>query len=221
MQPIKVFECNAPTHAIKLGVIASFLIANPELARKAKKGDSFGSDQYWGEIAARFVASRLPRSPQEPSTVPDSLVSVILNEYFGVADSNLDVVAKQHSLAMAAENIVGDILERYIASVLEPHGWVWCSGEVVKKIDFLAPSLKDSGKFLGVQVKNRDNSENSSSSSVRDGTAIVKWFRTFSRTGKTNWEAFPELEPHIELSEEAFQAFARDYLEKLKATAEG
>ena len=211
-----VFEAKAPLYSIKLGVVAAFLIENPELARKAKKADSFGSETYWGELADRFAASRIARSPQEPATVPDSLVSVILNKYFGVAESELAVVTKQHSLAMAAENIVGDILERYIASVLEPHGWVWCSGEVVKKIDFLAPSLADSGKFLGVQVKNRDNSENSSSSSVRDGTAIVKWFRTFSRTGKTNWDAFPELKPKIKLSEEAFQEFAKSYLEKLK-----
>lgn len=215
MEPVSVFRLKAPSHETRLSSIAGFLIQNPELARKPKKGDSFGSENYWNEMVERFVASRLPRSPQEPTTVPDPMVSVILEEYFNVPTGNLESVAKQHSLAMAAENIVGDILERYIASVLEPHGWVWCSGEVVKKIDFLAPSLSQTGSLVPIQIKNRDNSENSSSSSVRDGTQIIKWFRTFSRTGKTNWEAFPELTPKVELSEEKFRAFAREYLEEL------
>lgn len=50
-----------------------------------------------------------------------------------------------------------------------------------------------------VQVKNRDNTENSSSSAIRQGTTIEKWFRTYSKPSRkratnTNWENFPEEE---------------------------
>ena len=68
-----------------------------------------------------------------------------------------------------------------------------------------------------MQVKNRDNTENSSSSAIRNGTEIQKWFRTFSkpsrnRSSNTNWENFPEAEFRDQLSEEGFLQFIRDYL---------
>ena len=201
----------------KLAAISEFLIAHPDLAKQPRKGDEFASQKYWEEIATQFVRGRAPRAPVQPVTVPDPMVSVILDEYFDMEPELLPVVGEQHRLSMAAENIVGDLLERYIASQLEPHDWVWCSGSVVKKVDFLGVKSGHASKWTALQIKNRDNSENSSSSSVRDGTQIEKWFRTFSRTGKTNWENFPKVGVHAALSEEAFQDFARAYLREIKA----
>ncbi len=117
---------------------------------------------------------------------------------------------------MGAENLVGDLLERYLASVLEPRGWVWCSGSVVKAVDFLRPPTRPGAAPLLLQVKNRDNSENSSSSRVRDGTDIEKWFRTYSRTGDTNWPAFPDPTARPYLNEPAFQQFVATYLRDLR-----
>lgn len=210
-----VFAKHGAVLSARLEVIANFLIANPELAPKVKRGEAFGSQEYWERLATKFVNGRNPRAPLEPSTVPDPMVGIILQEYFGLDAKALGNIVREHSLSMAAENIVGDLLERYIASELEKYGWIWCSGEVVKKVDFLAVSRRDTSKVIPVQIKNRDNSENSSSSSVRDGTEIVKWFRTFSRTGATNWDAFPERVDEVALSEKDFNTFARDYLRKL------
>lgn len=211
-----VFPLVAPNHAKKLEIVAQFLVQNPELAPKASKGSEFGDSDYWEKLAGRFVRARSPRSPREPSTVPDVLVSVILREYFGFKEDELERAVRQHSLAMASENIVGDLLERYIASKMEAFDWVWCSGEVIKKIDFLAARVGSETRWIPLQIKNRDNSENSSSSSVRDGTAIEKWFRTFSRNGATNWGAFPESIDSVKLSEQDFHRFARLYLHSLK-----
>lgn len=210
-----VFSLVASSHARKLEIVATFLIENPELAPRPSKGDKFGSRDYWKKLASKFVRARSPRNPQEPSTVPDVLVSVILQEYFGFQESALERIILEHSLAMASENIVGDLLERYIASKMEEFDWVWCSGEVVKKVDFLAARVGVANEWIPLQIKNRDNSENSSSSSVRDGTTIVKWFRTFSRTGSTNWSSFPESVNSVKLSEDDFQVFARNYLRSL------
>jgi hypothetical protein len=144
------------------------------------------------------------------------MVATILQDYFGLDPKEVTKAVKLHSLSMASENIVGDLLERYVANAMEAHNWVWCSGEVVKKVDFLASRRDKTSEWIPVQVKNRDNSENSSSASVRNGTEIVKWFRTFSRTGSTNWEAFPERVESVVLSEKGFEKFVRDYLRKLR-----
>lgn len=212
-----VFRKSAMGFRSELEVVADFLIKNPELAPKPSQGDTFGSEFYWEKIALKFNRGRMPRAPQEPSTIPDPMVSVILESYFGVDPTRLSTISKEHSLSMAAENIVGDILERYIAQNLEPYGWVWCSGEVIKKVDFLAARKSSTSEWIPLQIKNRDNSENSSSSSVREGTEIVKWFRTFSRTGHTNWEAFPETIDGVSLNENDFQSFAKDYLRIIRS----
>ncbi|MDG2496845.1 MAG: SinI family restriction endonuclease [Aquiluna sp.] len=213
----RVFEKSAPDFVNELAVIANFLISNPDLAPKPSSGDEFGSENFWESLAAKFIRGRTPRAPLEPSTIPDTMVSIIVQEYFGVESDSIAKAAKQHSISMAAENIVGDLLERYLASNLEAYGWVWCSGEVVKKVDFLAAKKGQTSQWVPLQIKNRDNSENSSSSSVRKGTEIIKWFRTFSRTGRTNWDAFPELIDNVSLSEKAFEEFVRHYLRELKS----
>jgi hypothetical protein len=209
----------APDHGSRLVIIAEYLVANPTLAPKCRRNEEFGSQEYWERLGSKFIRGRSPRTPVEPTTVPDPMVGIILQEYFGLDARSIEQVVREHSISMAAENIVGDLLERYIASELESYGWIWCSGEVVKKVDFLAAKVGATSEWIPVQVKNRDNSENSSSSSVREGTEIVKWFRTFSRTGLTNWSAFPERLPGVSLTEESFEVFARNYLREL-ATSE-
>ncbi|MEK4090855.1 MULTISPECIES: SinI family restriction endonuclease [unclassified Viridibacillus] len=97
-----------------------------------------------------------------------------------------------HYLYMSAENMNGIILEEYLAEVLEPHGWIWCAGSTFRAIDFC---------YLGeenilLQVKNKYNTENSSSSAIRNGTEIKKWQRlnrprvaTGLNNPIPNWEA--------------------------------
>jgi len=212
---IQAFERTAPTHVNALSIIADFLISKPEFARKPVNGTIFNTEEYWEKIATKFANGRIPRPPSKPKTISDSLIPIILEEYFGLPKVRTVEIGHEHGLSMAAENIVGNLLERYIASQMEPAGWVWCSGEIVNKVDFLFPlgsSQGDEPKWVPLQVKNRDNSENSSSSSVRDGTDIIKWFRSFAKTGATNWHAFPKSQESREITEAAFEAFARNYL---------
>jgi len=109
------------------------------------------------------------------------------------------------------------LLERYLASVLEPRGWVWCSGAMVKAVDFIKPPSATQATWHLLQVKNRDNSENSSSSAIRVGTTIEKWFRTFSRKTGSNWAAFPDPVLRQHLSEHDFKNFVINYLHALKS----
>jgi len=211
-------ELGHPELAQLYGTVIRFLEANPASASalRGRNSPSIGSQEYIQFSAVQFANSRNPKFPAEPSTVPDTMVSFILQHYFHCDPVDLDRIKKEHSLSMAAENIVGDLLERYLATGLEPLGWVWVSGALVKGADFLRPPESEDEKWFILQVKNRDNSENSSSSAIRDGTEIKKWFRTFSRRPETNWENFPEVASKGRFSEHGFEVFVRNYLQRLR-----
>ena len=208
-----------PELADKYASLIRFLASDPSFASnmRGRTPPTIGSEAYITGQAQGFAVGREPKSPERPSTVPDEIVSLILHEYFEVPKTSLEQAKTEHQLSMAAENIVGDLLERFLASVLEEHGWIWCSGSMVKAVDFIKPPARTGGAWRLLQVKNRDNSENSSSSAIRDGTDIEKWFRTFSRRAATNWGAFPDPSMHPFLDEAKFKAFVKAYLTALKA----
>ncbi|EKF9662366.1 SinI family restriction endonuclease [Vibrio cholerae] len=169
-----------------------------------------------------FDAYRRSDFPVKPSTIPDEMVSVILKDAYGYSDEDCTRIKLEHQHAMCAENCVGNLLERYLDSKLRNSCWSWCCGEFVKAVDFIGKN--ESGEWLALQIKNRDNSENSSSSAIRDGTKIQKWFRSFSkdtargRSSFTNWDNLPPLMQGYDLGEEDFKEFVSSYLlqEKLK-----
>jgi hypothetical protein len=198
--------------------LIKLLTMNPEAASKMRGESSpaVGTEAYIRAQAASFSSSRVPRGPQPPATVPDEMVSFILCNYFNVPKENLERAKNEHLLSMGAENLVGDLLERYLASIMEPRGWIWCSGSTVKAVDFIKPPAVPSGVWTLLQVKNRDNSENSSSAAIRNGTEIVKWFRTFSKKKGSNWGAFPDAEICPLVSEVCFRKFVKEYLDALK-----
>lgn len=86
---------------------------------------------------------------------------------------------------------------------------------MVKAVDFIKPPDMAAGNWRLLQIKNRDNSENSSSSAIRIGTHIEKWHRTFSKKMGSNWAAFPEAELLKHLSEDGFRKYVKTYLKAL------
>lgn len=188
-----------------------FLEENRELANA--RGMEFGSLAYLEKYAVSFAKGRNKNPPKCPATVSDPMVAFILGEFWGLDDNEAESAVDHHNYAMGAENIIGNLLEHYIAEELEPHGWAWCSGSLVQAVDFVHRDAF--GKWTALQVKNRDNSENSSSKAIRDGKDIRHWFRTFSRKTGTNWANFPRVVDQ-ELSEEGFQHFVSRYLRQLR-----
>ncbi len=183
-----------------------------EILPKSFKGAAT-NPQLMDKIKQRFLRGREAKHPEVPKTLTDEAVLDVMRNYFSCQYPPEQVV-DIHKKAMASENIVGDILERYIAHVLEPQGWVWASGSILRAIDFIYQN--GHGKWILLQVKNRDNSENSSSSAIREGTNIKKWFRSFSRKQDTNWPAFPVPEFADLLSEEDFRTYLIDYVTNLR-----
>jgi hypothetical protein len=192
--------------------LCSFLADNPDrISWKGKNIPSINTEDGLKILAERYFSSyRKSDFPAIPGTVPDEMVSVVMQEAFGYSIEQCEQIKHEHQHSMCSENCVGKLLERYLDSILRPHGWHWCCGDFIKAIDFV--SKTDDDKWLALQIKNRDNSENSSSSAIRKGTSIQKWFRSFSKKGGTNWEKLPELMRGYELNEQGFIAFVKSYL---------
>lgn len=117
------------------------------------------------------------RTANPKSACTDPAIAVIVRATQGMTEQQSTTGENNHNLFMSAENIQGNLLEEYIASKSRPYGLLWCNGNVLRAIDF----CNSDGSFF-LQVKNKSNTENSSSSNIREGTTIEKWYRLGTRT---------------------------------------
>lgn len=201
----------SPELACDYSKIIAFLEEHPEFSSQ-KQWRSGIDENYVKKNVKKFEKSRVSRHPKTPTTKPDPAVRQILSSYYSIPDAELDKAVDHHFKAMGAENATGDLLEAYLASKMSNTKWTWCSGSLIRAVDFIRPL--DNSNWSLLQVKNRDNSENSSSSAIRDGASIdiVKWHRSISKTGETNWENFPDEELKNNVSEKDFQTFIKTSL---------
>lgn len=142
------------------------------------------------------------RNSKPMGTVPDEIINTIISVRLPfLNEQKLISIKYAHRLSMSAENILGLLLEEYLSEKLLPYGWYCCWGDTIRSVDFCTLS----GDLL--QIKNRSNSENSSSKSVRQGTLIRKWHRIDAKTGAYYWKTLNELVGCTELSEQDFSSF--------------
>ena len=157
------------------------------------------------------------RIAEKKKTCSDPALKRIVKKTMSLSDDDANNAEMYHNLFMAAENVQGNLLEEYIAGEIKAFGWIWCQGSCLRAIDF----CKDDGSVL-LQIKNKYNTENSSSSAIRDGTSIKKWYRLKDKTIKGikypsfNWDALNELiNNHLdedcsdtcEMTEDTYAAF--------------
>ena len=102
----------------------------------------------------------------------DPAVKMIVKIATDSSEEKSNEQERHHNLFMSAENIQGDLLEEFIAVNIRCFGWLWCKGNILRAVDFCS---EDGAVYL--QVKNKNNTENSSSSAIRAGTEIKKWYR--------------------------------------------
>lgn len=153
-------------------------------------------DSYENRISKRIS--------QPPGTVADPIVNTIINARLTqLTADQLENIKYAHRLSMSAENIQGLLLEEFLAEQLSEYGWYCCWGESVRHVDF----CNVDGSLL--QVKNRSNSENSSSSRVRINQPIEKWYRVDARTGLYRWSYFNDQYGTTRFSEENFAVFVQ------------
>lgn len=109
----------------------------------------------------------------------DPAVKEIVKIATSATDAEAKIQEKHHILFMDAENIQGKLLEEYIDYKLDSNEWFWCKGEIVSATDFCK---LDGSCFL--QIKNKSNTENSSSNKIRKDKPIKKWFRLGTKIEK-------------------------------------
>ena len=155
------------------------------------------------------------RTANPKTSCSDPAVKTLVQYVTKVDDDTAELQSKHHNLFMSAENVQGGLLEEYINSVVSHYGWYWCAGNVMRSIDFCSSD----GTLL--QVKNKSNTENSSSSAIRSGTPIIKWYRlgTKSVSGKKvpdyKWATLNDIinthssikSDHCFMSEKGYQSF--------------
>lgn len=161
----------------------------------------------------KYQAGVEGRASKRLSNPPGTIADPIIEEIIGARLSNLNKselnkVTYAHRLGMSAENILGLMLEEYLSINLQRHGWHCAWGETVKSVDF----VNENGSLL--QIKNRSNSENSSSSAVRDGTEIEKWYRIKADRIEYMWDSLNKICGTNHLSEDSFAEFVRSTIKK-------
>ena len=164
------------------------------------------------------IPSKRKANPKSSCTDPS--LKTVVKAVLGLSENDAILGETYHNLFMSAENILGNLLEEYIASKIKPYGFIWCGGNVLAAIDF----CNSDGTFF-LQVKNKSNTENSSSNKIREHTEvqIEKWYRLGTRSEKNKkvptykWDALnnfinehktmgAELSPCY-MSEEDYQKF--------------
>ena len=175
------------------------------------------SGKWIEKKANAFVNQRYTNKPSTTLNIPDPLITTISQDYFDIENESLEELLVHHKIAMAAENVTGSLLEEYIATVMESLDWIRCSGTLITGTDFIKFPKVSGNKPVLLQIKNRSNSENSSSASIRKGTTIEKWYRLEAETGVTRWDEFPEADAKKLLSEAMFHEFAKERITEWKA----
>lgn len=181
---------------------------NPGLSPTLKGNTPEVLAQSWLKKYRDSYENRISRRiSQPPGTVADPIVNTIINARLTrLTADHLEQIKYAHRLSMSAENIQGLLLEEFLAEQLGEYGWYCCWGESVRHVDF----CNVDGSLL--QVKNRSNSENSSSSRVRINQPIEKWYRVDARTGLYRWSYFNDRYGTARFSEENFAMFVQQIL---------
>jgi SinI restriction endonuclease len=209
---LKVFEqAIAPTPEVlrpEHQVILSACYKNPALAPSFKaKTPELLALAWLKKYRLGFEKRISQRTSNPPGTVADPIVDVMIGARLaGLKTDQLSQIKFAHRLSMSAENILGLLLEEYLAKMLSAYGWHCGWGEVVRHVDF----CHNDGALL--QIKNRSNSENSSSSRVRLHQPIEKWYRVDAKTGQYQWSAFNQRYQTDRFSEAGFIEFVQQVL---------
>ena len=177
-----------------------------------KKKFSYNSIEHEAELRKKLIGGR-KKTFKKPKTFPDLAVYEFLKENKDYSDEIIQNVIQYHYDAMGAENILGHFLEEFINENKEDDSWIWCSGSVVDKIDFIqkVENENEETSWRALQIKASSNTENSSSSEVRENTEILFWCRrNATKKNSQNWGKLQEFISNENLNEENFLEFLRE-----------
>ena len=193
-------------------VILSCIFKNPGLS--PKKNCTGPTDRKvqikWLSLYKNGYENRPSvRAGKAMSTIPDPAIDQIIQlRLSNLTNQKIEKIKFAHRLSMSAENILGLIVEEYLSIELAEFGWHCCWGEVTRFVDF----CRSDGRLL--QVKNRSNTENSASKTVRINTEIKFWYRINAYNGNYNWDKLNEINQTNKFSEENFTNFLKNLIDE-------
>ena len=170
-------------------------------------------NEYVGKLCLKYLKGYKSRPSikigNKSKTYSDPIIDIALEARSKkLTPEDITKVTQGHKLLMTLENLIGDILEEYLSLKLRQFGWYCCWGSSIDAVDF----CHQDGRLL--QVKNSDNSENSSSSRVRNGTKIIKWARRIStKDNEFKWDYLINETGANNVSELDFRRFLKDLIE--------
>jgi hypothetical protein len=176
----------------------------PSMGRQSDTADM--AIERWVSKYSNGYARRPSVSTGKPTqTFPDEIIDEIISARLNDPPKDqISLIKYAHRLSMAAENILGQYLEEYISERLKQYGWYCAWGNTLSSVDM----CNKNGKLI--QIKNRSNTENSSSVKVRAGTKIEKWFRVDAASGDYLWGELQHLTGANNLTEADFKKFVID-----------
>lgn len=198
-----------------IGVIFKAMLQNPTLVPNNIGGINDSAEEVIRKWVVKYDSGYKQRISKRvsklPGTVPDPVIDkIIQGKLTHLTEDDLKKICFSHRLSMSAENILGLLLEEFLALELLEFGWHCAWGETMGSVDF----VNKDGSLL--QIKNRSNSENSSSSRVRVGTNILKWHRVDAATGTYLWGELNTKFSTEKFSEENFIRFVTEVMSQNK-----
>lgn len=161
------------------------------------------------DIIAKDIGSWFEKSLEfsKRTTVPDELVSDLLELIVGVDPKKRTQVQEQYWRQKKIEMMLGDFLEMYLLKHSFAYGWIQ-TGNCVQGTDMIKKN--NDGRWLKLQIKNSDNTPNSSSAGFIADKALT-WSRRNSSKGGQYWNEFPDQQVCPHLSEKTFLDFIKSY----------
>ena len=200
---------------LQIMTVLNVCLAEEALAPNMSKNEMTDNDRAlkWVACFRNGYNNRPSERVANPmGTIPDPLIGELIQQQMECDENKKNEIISSHRLAMSVENIIGLLLEEFLWEKLRPHGWVMAWGGTISFVDFCRSG--DDSPLL--QVKNSDNSENSSSKKVRRDIPRIKlWARKNSRNRTFNWERLVDIVGHDVrgLCEDEFRRFAHCTLE--------
>ncbi|WP_228481528.1 SinI family restriction endonuclease [Vibrio fluminensis] len=156
-------------------------------------------DKWLGKYLNGYKNRKSVTHGKPTNTFDDDINDTIIR----AINPNIDMnrINEASKLLKRSQMAIGNLLEEYLAKELCNHGWYMAWGETVKSTDLVSNNNER------LQIKNRNNTENSSSSQVRNNTDIIKWHRLNANNGDKYWSSLANLTGCNSLSEEGFKAF--------------
>jgi len=205
LKKIREFSLDRPNSLVRNGKsLLSYSVSE-------KKKFKYGSSQHFEVLKKKLEKGRI-KNFSNSKTFPDNAVYTFLKSLKNYNDDEIKKVIKYHYDAMGAENVLGHYLEEFINENKYDDSWVWCSGSVIDKIDFIQKKeSKEQVNWKALQIKASSNTENSSSSEVRDNTEILIWCRrNATKKDSQNWNKLQKIMSSSKLTEENFLNFLKD-----------